>query len=53
MPDRVVELAPMAEFRSKILRVGRFEISNFYQVITVGSDGIIAIFEGLLPRAGA
>ena len=53
MPDGVVEFAPMTKLRGKILRVGRFEVADFYQIIAVGSDGIIAIFEVILPRAGA
>ena len=53
MPDGVVELAPMAKFRSKILRVGRFEVADFYQIIAVGSDGIIAILEVILSGTGA
>lgn len=53
MPDGVVELAPMAKFRSKILHVGRFEVADFYQIIAVGSDGIIAILEVILSGTGA
>ena len=53
MPDGVVEFAPMTELRSKILRVGRFEVTDFCQIIPVGSDGIIAILEVIFSGTGA
>ena len=53
MPDGVVEFAPMTKLRGKILRVGRFEVADFYQIIAVGSDGIIAILEVIFSGTGA